>query len=414
MSSVVAKYISEANSIEEKKKIYSNFRTTGWIPKGEHNPPFWPYQHSRDEIEKWLKGEKEDFLEIKGLFGDEVPEEATEDYGKFLINSEHSLALSRLDSGELRKISLSEFFPHWGDFSGSMRNFLIVNRREINLENLLFDPKPVSRGGFGEIYPVSENGEVKYALKLFFPSFFFNPDYELNPRRFAMDKIKENVFRFSKGDDSFKNFFPDVKCLGRMRDSLETEWAYLMDYLPGRNLRDLAGNKKDTLSRDIVGKVLLNYANMLKEIHAKNYIYIDNSLSSILIDEKGDSKIVDIDFLTSVEKLDPQFNYPCHLESPYRECFTKEIPSISSDLESFSFMIHHLIFGTPFLKVGFSTRKRLKNFALKNERAYSSYFSDKLPKSLRELIPALVTYPRDDSVKAQDFVYAIGKDFFGV
>lgn len=414
MSEWVLNKIKKLDSIEEKKKeIVELIRVLEeHFPDGAYNPPIWFYQTSKSEIEDYLEKGKLFYRDLKKIFDGDVPPELSKLSEEFDINSMHTKSFLKIPSYETRsKFHLCEFFPYYPDFDGKVKKYLQNGRSKINLENLTVTKEIISKGGFGEIYKVKEGDELKYALKLFKPKFFFNPDLDLHYWNNNLNLIINNVSSFFQNtlDDSLI----DIKSIAG-HSYYSDDWLYLMDYFPGKTVRDLVDEKDLFInSRELKGKVLLDYAEMLNSIHTKNYVFIDNSLSSILVDDSGRTKIIDIDFLTPKTNLTDERYYPYHPEYVSREQLLLHAPSFSGDLESFSLMSHHLIFGEPFLRKDNDSRRINEKMAGENKRVYPKEFSDKLPKNLREVIPALITYPRDDSVTAKDFISSIEKDFFG-
>jgi hypothetical protein len=73
-------------------------------------------------------------------------------------------------------------------------------------------------------------------------------------------------------------------------------------------------------------------------------------------------------------------------------------------------MAHSIITKEDFIQC--DTKKRIENRerAELNKREYPDSYKQALPPGLRELIPRLITYPREDSIVADDFLPAIKKD----
>ena len=84
-------------------------------------------------------------------------------------------------------------------------------------------------------------------------------------------------------------------------------------------------------------------------------------------------------------------------------------PTVKGDLESLASMAHCLIHRDYFIDSdSHTTHQRL---AEDNFRVYPRTFQEKAPPHLREVMTALLTYPRNDDVTIADFKTAIAADF---
>jgi len=395
-------------SVEERIKeadfLAKRMEGTGYIPCGEINPPFFAMdQPKKEDIPGFLDEHAKFYEQVRALCGGTLPPNMAELFERFQKNKAHSLDIMRHASAW--DISMSEYFPFWNNFDEKVHEIFAHSTSEVDIASLKFTPELLGQGGFGEVYRVS--GDRDYALKLFYPWFRFHPDSRHSHGK-VVDFIAKNL---KEQKDSFAGHpFVPIRAITYYDHFRDTQFAYLMDYFEGEDVSKLVEKKDPILKKsDVKGQILLTYAQMLKQLHASGRIFVDNSLSAILLG-KEDCRIIDVDLITPVEGLEGGF-LPYHASYVPREMLIGKAPNYHSELESFALMVHHLLIKQPFLDPDWQLQHENKKKAEANNRRYYADFRRRLPKSLRQVVAPLIAYPRDDSITIDDFIRAIKEDF---
>ena len=101
--------------------------------------------------------------------------------------------------------------------------------------------------------------------------------------------------------------------------------------------------------------------------------------------------------------------YLAHASYSSREFYERDTPTKQSDLESLALMTDHLFLGATFQDYDRSSKSREE--ASSNKKIYPKNRARKIPKQLRKVVSGLISYPRDDSLTAEDFVSAVRQDY---
>jgi hypothetical protein len=241
-------------------------------------------------------------------------------------------------------------------------------------------------------------------------------------------KIKENII--SHIDDLSEKPF-----LAPLIIPDHAHW-YVMEFGRGETVESRM--RREHIDHETAGRILLTYGQMLKQLHAKQMCFVDNQWRSVLVCD-DDVRVCDYDLVSSVEDLNHHSVTKEFLFGPEkeevehrhfarfvhtlcyscREVYVRDAPrNHSSDLESFALMADRLIIGDHFIGAdgehwteGMRKEAEQRKAAEENQRAYAKHRAAKLPKHLRQIIPGLIQYPRDDSITAADFVAAIKLDY---
>jgi len=382
------------------------------LPYGGHNPPFYPGDTERETIKRWAIESEADFARLKELCGGEFPEFLKEYYAAYQRRREHTERLLSLDSKKSRRQNICDYFPYWDDFNRFMHKKFDNVKADIDVSKLRFLPKLIGKGGFAEVYAIitegKQDGDYDYALKLFFPSFMHQADFERPYVRKRVNRVIKNL----QLQEEFLKQEPFVQIHARewRGDSWETEWAYIMDYVRGQDVKEMIEKNPEVFrDKQLTGNILLTYAKTLNLLHKNGRVFVDNSLDAIIV---GDTsiKICDVDNIIPITELE-EGHSPYHLHYSTREQVLEKKPSYSSDLEAFALMIHHLLFKKPLLGTDWEDRTQNKQKAEENKRVYLKEFQRRLPKQLSLVVSALINYPRDDSITAEDFISAIKEDY---
>lgn len=319
---------------------------------------------------------------------------------RFLKNKQWNEKSLTPDNEETRKLNIHDFSPYCEDFDGEVRKLFAGGTGEINPNVLTFFNHLIGRGGFANIYLSLDKNGRKYASKLFYP-YFMVPSREKNKHHGLVNLVRDNIS--SNSDVLKQDFFNRTRLIsGSNNESVPL--GYVTDFFDGEEGNSLLG--KMTKQQDVVGNVFLTYSKMLSYLHQNGLVFVDNNLGSILFNGEN-VKICDSDFIS--DGIFP-ISVPYHPHYISREQVLDRDHTPSADLEGLALMVHHVIFNQPFLDYS-ETSEEIKDSAEKNIRVYGKSFRKGLPKNLRQIVPALIDYPRDDSITASDFSSAVKEDF---
>ncbi|MFH0870044.1 MAG: hypothetical protein V1866_03225 [archaeon] len=125
-----------------------------------------------------------------------------------------------------------------------------------------------------------------------------------------------------------------------------------------------------------------------------------------------DVKICDYDLAVNKDEIKRE-GVGFHVFYQPKEGWAETMPSVMGDLESFALMIDHLLIGEAFLPTGpdFFNKQKYVEEAKEDYRSYPDERYMLLPEKLRQVVAPLITYPRDESIKLDDFIEAIALDY---
>ncbi len=395
---------------EEAVRLFRCF--DNHIPTGGSNPPIYPGDLESDggirENEKWAESF---YQQIRDLCGGNLPAEIQKLYGEFQKNRARTEELLSLSTENRRKLEIHERFPYWNNFNGAVHNIFKNSYgcwSTVDLEAITFLPDIIAKGGFATIYTAEDKEGKKYALKLFYPLETFPTGFrERNNREKDYNQIAQNIWvqreLFSKEPFAYLRAAPCPKSgYGAAR-------GYLMDFIPGQTIRESLESKL-VLPDEFIGRVLMTYAQMLDSLHSQNKLFVDNNWGAVIANN-GNIKICDYDFVTSVENVASDEFHVFEARYGSREHYLKKGLNASSDLEGFSLMIDHILVRASFLAYSWEDQEKNRAIAKSNKRRYPGARIAKLPNQLKRMVPALINYPRDNSITAKDFVSAIKEDY---
>ena len=375
------------------------------IPTGTHNPPMW-YCDGRDyEVKHTLRREYNYFKRLRKICEGKLPPSIKQSYDLFCRNAAQVKFLLERTLEERRELPIHNFFPFCFDFNGEIHKIFSGVESDLELDKIIFDSFIVGRGGFAMVYPAHSTGGEKYALKLFYPEIFESPDPAcLDRRMYEIRLISENLK--SQQELWKRKPFLAIRAFSGEESGY---FAFIRDYAKGDSVLDILQTEPEKLTPKLNGRILFVYAEMLCELHSQNKVFIDHGWDEVIVSDDDNIGICDFDFVTPVKKLEKGIKYPSHTHFCSREYLTNEMPTFSGDLESFALMAHRLLLSHDYLKRGDDDSS--SHHARENRRAYPAKARDLLPKPLREIMPALISYPRDNSIKALDFFNAIKASF---
>ena len=403
--------LEKIESIEERKKeairLFRIFRDE--LPTHGINPPKWAGDMQEDGVKDYFQYAESFFDKIKVFCGGDFPDKIQPFYQEFQKNKSRTEELFKLPLEERLKLEIHDRFPYWNNFNKEIKDIFQNSyfvKEKLDLEKIEFLPKVIGKGGFATIYLAEDTAGKKYALKLFHPSAEFNQMKRGLVSRYLRE-IGKNIY---SNQDFFSNpFFAELKAYNLNKNSSYEITCSLMDFISGNSIKKVIEEKIE-LSKETEGKILITYAEMLDSLHTKNKLFVDNNWGAAILNEQ-EVKICDYDFVSSIEDVSEDKFRPFEAIYGSRENYLEKALNFSSDLEQFSLMIDHLFFKRSFLGYGYKDFEKNKSLANLNNRQYPEEKLLKIPKQLGQIVPALINYPRDNSINAKDFISAIKEDY---
>ncbi|GEM_PF-4242384 len=336
------------------------------------------------------------------LFGS-MPAFLSDYYERFKRNGEQMKRLAGLDRKGRMNTPTSEFFPYFNDFDSAVRShFHAAWLNGIDLANLVFVPEFVARGGFADIYKIHDKAGNFYALKLFHPV----QRVGWQEGRWTLNQaINRNLF---KNKDLFLQ-----KPFAVLR-AMAGGGCYIMDFANGENVENILGERD--IGQQSKGVVLLAYAEMLRGLHTKGYVFVDNNWGAVVLGDDNVS-IVDYDLATLQEDSlgDNHFSRKiCNFRYASLEQVLNQSIIPISDLEGFARMAVYLVTRDRLFAEGPDTgfvNSRKRECTSNSPVFVYSEILDRLPKQLRKVVGSLLIYPRDPSIIADDFICAVKQDY---
>lgn len=357
---------------------------------------------SVQSVEAALLEDEKFYKELRSYVGDNSLAILDELEARFQRNRAQMLRLAAMPERERMALPTHEFAPYCDDFNKTIQWSAADGRVDtaLKLKEVVFMPQLVGRGGFACVY-LAHDASNKYALKLFHDNQKFRfPHERYKIVEALLETVRKHKEVFKSKPFAAPRVFPgDVK------------W-YVLDFFDGKNVGEeirLAQNVQDPAFARVA---LSTYAGMLKILHDKRLLFLDNKWDSVLVNGES-AAICDYDAVSSVDDLyDSNFPLRSVFTRAYasREQSMYETPSKVGDLEGFALMIDELFVGNTFIPIdanGFEQRE----IAKKDEREYPKERAQKLPKQLQQVVAPLLTYPRDNSLTIDDVLAAIAQDF---
>jgi hypothetical protein len=387
----------------EASRLFRNF--CEYIPTGQINPDGIDLARRLDDkkIREELSWASEFYTRLKEFCGGQLPEEIQGIYETFEKSRARTEELLGLSWETRRALPTHEVFPYWNRFNEVIHQEMENGWKSIDLEKITFLPEIIGRGGFSTIYRAQSEENKMYALKLFHSlNHFVDP---FNGRRRAYEQIAKNLK--TQKELFSKEPFASLVALSQGYDGILK--SYLMNYVSGVTVKETVENKV-IIPKETLGRVLITYSQMLEFLHNQDKLFCDNNWGAIIVNDK-EVKICDYDFLADKKDVALDTFYPVTLRySSFENLLCKGL-TISSDLESFALMIDNLFVGRAFLGEKHEEERRTKAAAEINKREYPKERISKIPKNIGKLVSALITYPRDNSITASDFLSAIKQDY---
>lgn len=292
--------------------------------------------------------------------------------------------------------------PFVPDFDTGVHKLLRKGWSTIDLASVTFSPNIFYQTNLHtDLFRAIDSEGKAYILKV-----FRDPQSDTE----YVSLAHRNIARIAQ-DPSFVKRVSGV-ALSAHSNRRKSHFIYLTEHVDAPNLKDRLLEEeygKDTST--LVGSALAYYASVMDTVHSSGCVLGDVSLGSILV---GDSwfRFCDYDFITPQENLHDGVNYPFTPAHASQEHWLRKRPTVQGDLESFALMIHHLVIGSMFMPL--EVRQdyfQMRRLAQDNLRHYDPSCEEQLPPHLREIIPSLVSYPRNNDITLEDLASAIRADF---
>ena len=250
------------------------------------------------------------------------------------------------------------------------------------VRNLKITQKRIGQGGFVDVY-LARDGKKEYAIRI-------APSKSLENLRTQI-RIKENLWTNIRLFQA-RPFVRLEEVIGNSSNVIS-----IMEYFNGTNVHK-EKHKRMKWDKDLRKKVFITYAEMLASLHEKDYLFLDNSWANVLFNEK-EVTVCDYDFVSKIDDLNHgQFTGIFTRIYASREQILCDEFSPSSDLEAFALMIEDIFNFESFID------EKYRINATKNLRKYPKNRERRLPKELRDLVSPLLNYPKDRSIRINDFL----------
>ncbi len=349
----------------------------------------------------WVLREGDEFFrEARRWFGPNLPDDLRRLQERFLRNKSSMMSLAGVKEYFRQTLPPHYFPPYFDDFDTAVKKGVTGGDFEVPLEQITFSSDLVGNGGTAAVYQAKGPQEKMYALKFFHLSL-------ARQRTGNDDPWPEKVLANLRGNQSVINKDPFV----RVRGIPQGRYWYLMDYVPQETVASLL-EREEPLDDDLKARAMLTYGLMLKTLHGQGLVFGDNNWGAVLVGEE--IRICDLDTISPPDCTLAQAHnrwygsYEQQFADLFRGDRKKKGPPLTyqSEVESFAAMVDHILLGLPLYDAdqGFY---HLRD----NKREYPSERRERLPRRIQEIVPKLLTYPRDDSIKLDDMIDAIRTDF---
>lgn len=398
---------------EEKNHILGYIRNWLSYPDlaGELLGWFMTIPDERDLVEIQKRALSQ-YRELKAYYPTN-PSEIAEAEATLQKNIETLRKLAAMSFEERGRLQIHEYPPFCIDFKAALMHGVDKpGYHEIPLRAFTPTTEVVGKGGFGTVYLACGNSGEEYALKVFFPTKLIPNVFERAGKSEKIYKILANL-RSKAHKTNQSELFTKLKIVP---DCAYPEW-YLAERAKGSGITSLLSKKnKKRKDKDLITRALITYASMLHYLHSQGLIYVDNDWSAVVVsEEEEEARVCDLDFISSLKEINTPWHFARkvgHLKYLSREQICSATLEdceylLGSDLEGLALMVDELVIGVPFLPLQIKQRLKYEKEAKANKRTYPRERAQKIPKKLRPVIQGLLTYPRDDSITARDFLTAI-------
>jgi hypothetical protein len=325
--------------------------------------------------------------------------------------------LADMDEQARMKLPAHEFPPYCFDFNNAVHE----SDDWESLKLVTFLPQRVGGGGFADIYKATGKDGASLALKL------FHLDHQRS-RAERADRSWYHEVQFIIRNVWEHREVVQQEPFAKYRFGSSKGGWYLREFAEGKPVESMLEAGCSVRDKELAGKILLTYAGMLKSLHSKGLAFADNGWSNVVFSPERVT-VVDYDLvfpfarINEVEK-DGDRVYATHVPRraahrmyASREQFIMEEPlTPHSELESFARMLDVFCVGGPLKPFKWDESDarhstELKERAHANKSRYPPNRKGLLPRHLRDVVPRLITYPRDDSITIDNIIDAIKADY---
>ncbi|MSR85986.1 protein kinase family protein [Candidatus Woesearchaeota archaeon] len=374
------------------ERLLRTFEGSHHIPRGYYDLE----SFEAEQIGELVSTEQSFFIDLE-LLVEQPPKRYFELKKRFKRASTQMVRVANLPQNRRWDIPLNKWPEYFYDFQAAIRRQFGDRYDCISplARRMRFTQRRLGKGGFAEVY-VGKDGKTEYAVRIAHPLGKWNA-YDARIRSKLLEQIKENL---SQKRDLFQAR-PFV-ILEEVSPARYGEALCIMELFKGKNVKsEIQGKlKEDPETKE---RIAHTYAQMLKYLHQRNLLFLDNSWANMLFSE-SDAAVCDYDFVSSIPELESgRFPEIFTKTTASREQLLQREWSYSSDLESFALMLDQLYNAEPFQKKKMEIEE-YKIIAQANKRRYTQERQRKLPKKLRDLVTPLITYPKDYSITIDDFL----------
>lgn len=185
-----------------------------------------------------------------------------------------------------------------------------------------------------------------------------------------------------------------LHCYGSFIDSINniTYIIFIMEFFQGRDLYDVLSNDKMTITTDDIKPILTQIVDALKYLHDLKIIHRDIKLDNIVININGHIKLIDYDFLTTIDLIDNDRSGTPFYVSP--EVLNGKMVDQRTDLWSLGVVLYILLTGDyPF-------------YARTDTELYDMILTDEVdfryvPEKYMNIVKGLLTKDRNKRIKLE-------------
>lgn len=272
------------------------------------------------------------------------------------------------------------------------------NKDQKTIKNRYKVLKELGKGGMGTVYLVEDG---------------FNSDSLL-----ALKTINTELLAVNK-DAVIKNFKKEFTIVSRLvhpnlvqvydfgYDPLLSEYFLTMEYLEGETLLTILNNRKE-LELEEALEIIVQISRALEFIHTKGVIYRDLKLENIVINNKGEIKLLDFGLADFSFKKRKNKGFKGTLAYAAPEVFLKGEVDSRSDIFSLGILFYKLLTGNSFYKQSSistiaSSFKSAHNFNHDYLLQINGSINDV---KVRKLISSLIQYNKEDRIANCSLVIA--------
>ncbi|MBO5261342.1 MAG: protein kinase [Coprococcus sp.] len=211
----------------------------------------------------------------------------------------------------------------------------------------------IGQGGFGITYIAYDDLKSKLcAIKEYFPREIAKRDFD---EKYVMPTNEDNQTLYDHG---LKRFLEEADVLWKLQnvesvvcvyDKFEENDTgyYVMEYIDGVTLKKLV-KEKGKLGIKIANRVLLDVGTALIQVHEQNIFHRDIKPDNIMIDTKGNIKLIDFGNAKHIERNSKEEQLSVLLTpgfAPFEQYSSKSIQGAFTDVYSLAATVYYMLTG---------------------------------------------------------------------